>query len=356
VVWDDPVVHAIGLYFGDAKVEDDRPDLDDVHIVTSAYRPPPAVVALARKQFDRPVWLLATKPQYDRVGHRPPFEEWTFGDDRKPKFWEATYIGKTFQMGSAVSDAPDVPVEKLGKHDHWNMLTFKLVADNSKRGVDAFVATPNRLGPAEKLVGEQIAQNRNLLIYLARGGSTFQFMVPTSATIQRKDGALLVGLEKTTLAIQPIRMDLPGIDAEATKAFQHRKGKLVRPDESVMVGKGEGGKAPVGFAMIVLDGVTIDKAEAAMAEAKLAVDGDTVGLADGTHTLKMVYNRENDLPKIWRDGEAFDYSANPDMYHVADGPAAIDAAYHGGKLSVQAGGRTFTGELRRDGTYTFENK
>ena len=97
----------------DNRLADPAPDKDEVFLITSAYRPPAAAVELARKNFDKPVEIHATKPEYDRVGYRPPFENWKPGDPRQPKYWETTYIGRTFQMGSCVSDRPDVPEEVL---------------------------------------------------------------------------------------------------------------------------------------------------------------------------------------------------------------------------------------------------
>ncbi|MDY7016287.1 MAG: hypothetical protein SVX43_22355, partial [Cyanobacteriota bacterium] len=63
-VYGSGAARAFHLYFGDTPLPNPKPELDALHFITSRYRPPLAVVALARKQFDKPVELLATKPIY----------------------------------------------------------------------------------------------------------------------------------------------------------------------------------------------------------------------------------------------------------------------------------------------------
>lgn len=363
VVYNDGAAHPTSLYFGNNPLTDPHPDKDDVYVITSAYRPPPAIVELARKRFDKPVEIRATKPEYDRVGYRPPFEDWKPGDDRQPKYWETTYIGETFQMGSCVSDAPDVPQEKLGKHDHWNVLTFKLLAQNSKRGADAFVCSIRDadITHAEKQVGEQIGQHRNLLIYLAKGGTPYQFMLPKSAKLSKGGDITFIQLEKTWLALRPINMDFRGIDRDVTDKlnWQEKKGRRepLYPDEQGMSGRGKGGVLS-GFALEVGEGVSFaDFKKKVSSASKLAVDGASVTMT-GSHgaQLQVIYNTKNDLPTIIRDGETFDYAANLDVYKTVLGPPVITNAWHGGQLRVEAGGKVFEGTLELDGTYTFTNR
>jgi hypothetical protein len=51
-------------YFGGLDAPAENPYRDFVHVMTSAYRPPAAVVELARRNFARPVEILAGKPSY----------------------------------------------------------------------------------------------------------------------------------------------------------------------------------------------------------------------------------------------------------------------------------------------------
>ncbi len=52
------------LYFGDTPRDNTAYESDEVHVCSSGYRPPAAVVHLARKNFDRPATLFASKPSY----------------------------------------------------------------------------------------------------------------------------------------------------------------------------------------------------------------------------------------------------------------------------------------------------
>jgi hypothetical protein len=53
------------LYFGDTPVPNNRPELDSLYLITSGYRPPLAVMELARKNFINLVEILASKPLYE---------------------------------------------------------------------------------------------------------------------------------------------------------------------------------------------------------------------------------------------------------------------------------------------------
>ena len=64
-VWKAKATSELGLYFGDSPQPHPKPYHDLVHLISSSYRPPPAVVALARKQFSRPLELLNAKPTYE---------------------------------------------------------------------------------------------------------------------------------------------------------------------------------------------------------------------------------------------------------------------------------------------------
>ena len=100
------------LYFGDSPLENDNPTLDTLHFITSSYRPHQAVVALAQKQFHKPLELLSSKPVY---------ETWKPGNAEAPGYWETQFFGDTFQIGSLVSAFPagDVAPFKLLADKHF---------------------------------------------------------------------------------------------------------------------------------------------------------------------------------------------------------------------------------------------
>ncbi|MFW6066250.1 MAG: hypothetical protein ACOC9S_05465 [Planctomycetota bacterium] len=360
VVFQDGPVHPCWLYFGDNPKMNPHGHYDDVHHITSAYRPPPAVVALARKRFDKPVTLSATKPEYDRVGYRPPWENWTLGDPRRPHYWETLHVGRTFQLASVVSPEPDSPKDTWRKREHWNVLPWKLVTHNSQRGADVMVVSTHGFGPAWKPWGQQIAQHDNLMILLDNdaqrnpdgGGVTFTGMIPKSAKLQREGDVWFIRFEKTWAALRPIRIDVAGIDEQITAKLNKR-----RPDEQAFTATGPSGRV-IGFALEVADGMSYaDFKRGVKSKAALEVSGDTAVLTgiDGK-TLKARYNHDSDLPMVWRDGERFVYDDHLGVYEPLRGPAVIEQTFHGGEIRVRAGGKTFTGRVSEDGEYTFSNE
>ena len=187
------------LYFGDNIQSNSKPKIDSLHFITSTYRPPPAIVALAKKQFSKPVEILATKPLY---------ENWKPGNDQQPGYWETTFIGETYQMGSIASTFAD-----------GDVAPFKLMAYNSKIGVDYFVANTGEGWVRQgKNHGDQIGQSQNLLIWLhstendansaSRGKKTnFLFQLPNTAKREIEEDIWFFKLEKTWLAVLPINLN-----------------------------------------------------------------------------------------------------------------------------------------------------
>jgi hypothetical protein len=364
IVYDDPVSHPLSLYFGDNPLDDPDPHYDDIYHITSRYRPPAAVVHLARKHFEKPVHLSATHPAYDRVGYRPPWENWQPGDPRQPFYWETTFIGATYQMGSVVSEGPDLEDTPGGTVDHWCIAPFKLLADNSKRGADAFVCSTSGLRYSRKNHGNQVAQNRNLTIYLEPGDKRFEFLLPNTARIEQDGERWFIALEKTWLCLRPIHMDFSGIDKKLTEKIRYRtkrgKKKPRNPDEQGMSGQGRGGTF-AGFALEVGDTVSHGEFETfkrlAAQKGAVQVDGNTVTLTGGNGaSLRMNYNTANDLPEVWRDGRKVDYAATQDLYRVLEGPSIIVNEWHGGTLRVEAGGKVFEGRIEQNGRYTWQNE
>ncbi|MDJ0579417.1 hypothetical protein [Crocosphaera sp.] len=133
------------LYFGDTPLPNNYPETDSLFLITSSYRPPLAAVALAHKKFKKPLEIFSTKPLY---------ENWEPGNSDEPSYWETQFFSHNYQMGSLVAKFAD-----------GDVAPFKLMAYNSQRGVDYFVAnTGKNLVRRGKKRGYQIGQYRNLLI------------------------------------------------------------------------------------------------------------------------------------------------------------------------------------------------
>jgi hypothetical protein len=312
------------IYFGDTKIPNSEPERDIIHAITSAYRPPAAVVALARKQFEHPVELLSTKPTY---------ENWKAGGEDAPVFWETTFWGQTYQMGSVVSASGDGDVS-----------TFRLMADNTQRGVDILaVNTDDDEVSAGKHSGDQIGQYRNLLIWLSETeNDPFAFQLPKSAKGQVEDGIWFVELEKTWVAVHPINLN-PYEVVQPSDDFAEDY-----PDEQTLKATMRGDRF-AGFALEVGDPQTHASYSAFKQQVKRRSKLDLSAIAQGTvqltsstgTTLKLTHNAESNLPIVIRNGDRADWSADYDLYRPSDGNNLISLGWKQGTLQVNANGQTF---------------
>jgi hypothetical protein len=349
-VWGASATHPLGLYFGDAVIPDPEGHYDDVHHITSAYRPPAAVVELARKQIAKPVEILATKPHY---------ELWT-GGNATPMYYETQYLGETFQMGSAVSRIPMRP---------WTPNIFKLMAYNSKRGVDYFaVNTEPVWGHAVKNKGDQIAQYRNLMIWLrpARGQEAFHFQLPKTANRSTVDGIVFIQSEKTWIALRPIGIE--ALTPSKLPDVTNRKTKEKEPNPKIAYYDGSdffearitGQDGYAGFAMEVGEGMSFDAFRKSVLEkSKLDLsdlkEGKVSLAGSAGKTIAIVHNARNDLPGIIRNGKKIDYDQWLDVYQPTQGNAPIQQGYKSGKLRVESDNHIFEATFK-DGKYVFENR
>ncbi len=331
------------LYVGDAVLPDPSPDRDFVHHVTSSYRPPVSTILLAKKQFKKPVELLATKPAYTN---------WKPGDPSEPMFWETSFFGETFQLGSVVCrDATEMY--------RWNVGPMKLMAWSEKRGVDFFQGNTEPFGKHNRLnPGDQFGQYRNKLIFLspADAGRSVYFQFPAGAKIEDRDGVRLVQFDKTMMALWPINLGKP--EAFAVK---NKEGAERFPDNRFEQAKIEGGSWG-GYAIEVVDGMSYADFTAAVGKLKL----DLTKIADGRVTLTGIDGKTlsvtgtksagNALPVIERNGEKVDFSAWRDVYRVVEGENIIEQKYLSGTLKLSVDGKTFRSTVPATGKMEFENK
>jgi hypothetical protein len=331
VVFGSAAANFFWQYFGDASRPNPNPERDIIHIITSAYRPPLAVMALAQKTFDRPVEILSTKPRY---------ETWKSDATEAPAFWETTFVGQTYQMGSVVSESGDGDVGP-----------FKLLADNNQHGVDFFVANTkkNRVAPG-KNSGDQIGQYRNLLIWLNNAeNKPFVFQLPQTAQIEVENGVWFVELEKTWLAIHPIQLN-PYESVEPSDSFAEDY-----PEEQTLKAKVQDDRY-AGFALEVGEPPShnrySDFKRAVQQRSRLdlsAIAQGTVQLTSSTGTtLRLTYDNDSNLPTVVRNGTTYDWSANLDLYRPSEGDSPISLGWKQGTLQVKADGQTFETTLGSD--------
>jgi hypothetical protein len=325
VVFGSSSAKLLWLYFGDAKVPNPKPELDSIHVMTSAYRPPQAVVALARKQFAKPTELLITHPTY---------ENWKPGRADQPAYWETTFFGQTYQLGSVVSSFKDADVGP-----------FKLMVQNSQRGVDYFVAnTDGDRVSFGKHRGDQIGQFRNLMIWLRPTSETpFFFQVPQSASAEVENGIWFFQFENTWLAVYPINLS-----SYAEVAIANQKiAQLYQQERTLKAVPNNGAYA--GFALEVGEPTTHGRYEQFKQAVINQSDLDLRRLAQGTvklrgmtgETLELRHNSQNELPAVVRNGVTHDWKQHFDLYKPVAGNGPISLGWKQGKLRVTAGNSTF---------------
>lgn len=338
-------------YFGELAQPAEKPYRDFVHLVTSAYRPPAAVVELAHKNFPRPVEILASKPSY---------EGWFKGGEKEPSYFETTFIGHHCQLGSLPNGHLDPP--------GMNLNGFRLLAENSRRGADTLIVfTSLKFSHSIATAtagGDQLAQYRGNLIWLnARPDTRFFLLLPRSAGIKIDGARVWFQLEKTWLGLHLIGLKSAGLDAEATAQVcgPGRKTQEPRfPDDQVWSAAGDG-SGPCGFALEIGEAATHGDfaafVDAAASQSKLDLSKRAEGEVHFTNArgervgLRLA---KAGRPTVWRNGTEHDWNQHWKLW-AGDAAAPIKLGWKQGELRVQAGGREFRGALR-EGRYTFENR
>lgn len=332
VVYGSTAARTFSLYFGDVPIPNPKPELDTLYLITSTYRPPQAVVALARKQID-PVEIHSTKPVY---------ETWKPGGDRQPGYWETTFIGNTYQMGSIAGPSPA-----------YDVAPFKLMAYNAQRGVDFFVAnTKEKWVSPGKNPGDQIGQYRNLLIWLRPASDTpFFFQLPKAATAEVASGIWFFRLQETWLAVRPINLSSYSAITISSKKFA----QIYRQEETLQATAK--GNSYAGFALEVGEAAThgsytnfkqniIEKSQLNLK--KLAQGEVELSGANGNN-LKLVYNRANLLPLLVRNNNKYNWSNHFSLYESSKAEPSISLGWKQGKLRVIANSLSFETTVTSDG-------
>jgi hypothetical protein len=325
VVFGSAAARLFWVYFSDVAITNPQPERDTIHVITSSYRPPQAVVALARKQFNKPIEVTATKPIY---------ENWKIGGEDKPGYWETTFFGHSYQMGSVVSEFKDGDVG-----------AFKLTVDNSQRGVDYFVANTgnNGLKPG-KNAGDQIGQYGNLLVWLRPVSSTsFFFQLPKTAQSEIVDNIWFFKLEKTWLAVHPINLssytNVVISDDKLTKLYSGEQTLM-----AAIQGKSYGGFAlEVGEAESYRSYESFKKAVKEKSQLNLnqLANGSVELIGANGNRLKISHNPHNDLPFVFHNGVAHKWFKRFDLYQPNKSNSPISLGWKNGTLCVDAGGLKF---------------
>jgi len=345
------------LYFGDAPLDNAEYESDEVHVLTSGYRPPAAVVQLARKNFERPAALFAGKPAYSA----------TVKNDLRspPKYFETHYFGRTFQMGSLVNGSPPgTAVNGL-----------KIVATDEKLGAIAIQGIP---GPdpkfagsarytAGKVTGEnRVGQNGNVAIWLVRNGkSPWVWVVPPSVELETTDRIIFLKCDKTWVALHPINTTALKVRNELTKSLTTSKKGDEWKGYRVLSANGQGGKycgvaLEVGEAPDFPDFAAFKKAVRAKAkvQSERLADGEAEYTGACGRRIRLRFGDKPAETCVWRDGKLHDWDKHARyVYRAAGGsPRVIEQRWLGGTLTVRAGKSVFTETVSKKGLVTFKNE
>lgn len=291
------------LWFGDTPSKPTHFESDEIHLITSNYRPPLAAVEIARKNGLTDHTIHSCKPG---------LESWNHYETSKPQFRETLYFGSSFQLGTLWrgTQAPDIN-------------GFKLLVDHAGRGADAIVAAPcsdpARIGSPMYLEGilapkSAIGQNRNLAVYLTKAaGQPYLFWVPADAGMEKiSDQLLILRFDESTIAIWPINLSLPQFDKRATLAARtSKKGKPRWPDVQVLRGNRIKDQA-YGFAIEAKHTPTESAVRRFMESAsktspdtsELAVRSAITHAGTNGQRIRLQWGDTAAAIKVWADGQA----------------------------------------------------
>lgn len=344
-------------WFGDTPSPNTHWESDEVHLITSGYRPPWAVANLARKRFAKPVELFASKPHYSATT--------SFDAESPPAFLETQFIANTYQLGSLSCGTPPGVSAVNG---------FKLLVRDANLGSQilhaAPVEDPNFCGSPLYQKGKlntenRVAQYRNLAIWLARDGrAPWLWVVPDSARVEHQQNLTLLDLGRTFVAIRPLGTSVFREDAEKTQAA--REGKKARfAGHTVLFARGQS-ESFCGFAVEIGEPPEFENFAAFRAHV-LQSKPDSAELqrgivrlktSDGKHLGFHWQDDPNDLG-VWRNGTRHDWKRHASAIYrsnPADSESPIRADWGEGTLTVTAGGASFSGEVDGTGHTKFHNE
>ncbi len=348
----------LSVHFGDCPAKDKDWESDEVHLITSNYRPPPAVLQLARKNFAKPVELLSSKPPYSAT---------TSGYSKaQPEYAETQYFGHSFQMGLLPTGTSE---------DGGDVNGFKLVMYDGPSGAIALQGVP---GPDPKYCGSpkyekgkvagpnRVSQYGNLAIWLVQNGKApWSWVVPKTVKVTTKDDVTFLQAERTWIALRPIGTSQIEINEPLTKDISDGD-KPAFPGHQVLtatgnakefcgvaieVGEKESHGSFVDFQKQVLAAeVDVSKLDEGVVQYKAADrDKKWLGMNWGDRTRGL---------GVWRNGKRHDWAAHAKLLYGSEQSETgiVSSPWGEGRLNVNAGGESFTCSVSEDGKVSFRNE
>ena len=326
------------LWAGDTSLSNDRPDYDQAHFVSTNYRPPAAVVALAQGRFARPAEFLNSKP---------PYQLWLPGNDEAPQYHETIYVANTYKMGS------------LREGGGWDVNGCKIAVSDGQGGARFFIPSTQERGNicTNARRDERFAQHRNALVVLkraARGTPQWNFVVPDDVHIEQEGGVTFLRFAETWAAIHPINATISGLDRGRLGRFQN-----VQRAGNLAILAGEATDAVTGMAIEMGEEASHGDFASFKRQVLEQAQVDISGLADGRVDFTaasgaqagLTWTGGNNL-EIRRGGAIHSLADHRDVYRTVDGEV-LSLGWKEGILRVNAGGHSFTGTFDYDtGTYS----
>lgn len=306
---------------------------DESHQILSRYRPPAAVLALARKEKVEPFELFAVHPEYDALRK----------DVEKPEDYETTYFAGSYQFGTLDRGTGRADVngfKAVIRRADGSPAYFLFNCTESPRNLGSPQYGPSQVGRMN------VAQYRSSAIVLNDvADSPFLMQVPKDVHRTVRDGICFFDYGTTWIALRPINTSLPEEDGD-------KSGKIdEKANARILSAKGQN-KGLCGYIVEFGDKASHSSFDAfckKVASAKVDLSKfeseKTVAYTDSLgRNLSMTYGNR---PIVLRDGVARDFTQGA-LWCDASGDPAKGPVYLGwkeGTLRVTAGGHTFTTSL-----------
>lgn len=340
--------NSLWVWFGEhPQGKSDHWESDEVHQITSAYRPPLAAVHLARKRFEKPVEIFAAKPPYSAT---------TKGQhDSRAEYLETQFIAHSFQMGSLTSGT---------SVDGGDTNGFKILAYDDEQGAVALHAAPtaNPVYPGSPMYKQgviaaenRVAQLENVAIWLVKDGkSPWLWVVPDSVAVTLEKGITLLSCDRTWVAVWGLGTSVVHEDPTLTETLLNEK-KSRFPGHKVLSARGEASKF-CGLAILVGE----KESHGTFAQFRTAAKAMRInqsGLDRGRAELQTSQGKKlamqwHDDPLqlgVIRNGVKRDLSD----YALYRSPI-VRSGWHSGTLTVNAGGETFSCYVDETGVPKFD--
>ncbi|MEZ6101266.1 MAG: hypothetical protein R3E01_20235 [Pirellulaceae bacterium] len=338
------------VHFGDTpRTKDDHWESDEVHLISSQYRPPQAVLNLAHKEFTKPLTIYASKPPYSATT--------TYDTDAVPEYLETQYIAHSYQLGTLASGTSE---------DGGDVNGFKLVVYSDDDGAQTMQCVP---GPDPGFVGSpmyqhgktvaanRVAQDQNVAIWLVcDGDAPWTWLIPDDVIVEQQRAVTFLKADRTWIAIHPVNTSPFQLDTTHTEKYcQGDHAKF--PRHKVLSARGIG-DSYCGLVMEVGERQSHGSYEQFRA-ATLAAQVDASRLNTGIirHTrsdgrwLSIGWHDNPRLLKVVRNGRQHDWDEHARYLYrsVIDGQEStepIHAKWGTGEITVRAGETTYTCHVR----------